>query len=131
VKCELGSFDRKEAKRSQFRTEFGAGRGGFDQNEPKTKPREDRSQEPEFRRQESAPKTARRRRSASSQKIRHLRPDHNKVTDDFETGKSERVDAMSAAAHKQFPGTEPSDLLRSVLAMISSQICNTLAAGGD
>jgi hypothetical protein len=53
------------------------------------------------------------------------------VPDDFKTGTSEHVDVMMTAAHKQIRGTEPSDLLRSVLAINSSQFCNTVDAGGD
>jgi len=53
------------------------------------------------------------------------------VTDDFEMEKSEHGDAMIIAAHKEFHGPVPRDLLRSVPAINSSQFCNTVDAGGD
>jgi len=65
------------------------------------------------------------------QEMRRLRPEHGKAADGFEMEKSEHADAMITAAHKQFPGPGPSELLRSVLAINSSQFCNTVDAGGD
>ena len=53
------------------------------------------------------------------------------MRDGYETNKSEHGDAMMTTAHKQFREPEPSELLRSVLAINSSQFCNTVAAGGD